>query len=65
MSDCLRDKGVKSILVVMVDDEPTVSDNSEASHTLPHTDEAIERSLKGFGIEIWNWKKTDTFSEVI
>ncbi|KAK4654212.1 hypothetical protein QC762_0063250 [Podospora pseudocomata] len=33
VSDCLRDKGVKSILVVMVDDEPTVSDNSEASHT--------------------------------
>ncbi|KAI1474288.1 subtilisin-like protein [Daldinia eschscholtzii] len=30
-----------------------------------HGDEAIEKALNGFGVEIWNWKKRDLCFEVI
>ncbi|KAK0625338.1 hypothetical protein B0T17DRAFT_270505 [Bombardia bombarda] len=31
----------------------------------PHSDEAIEEALSGFGVEIWDWKKPDICSDVI
>jgi hypothetical protein len=48
-------KSVKTILKVIVDDleEPS------------HSDEAIETCLKGMGVEVWDWRKTDLCSEVI
>ncbi len=51
----LRKQGVKTILKVMVDD----------SHTISHSDEAIEDALKGMDVEIWDWRRTDLCSEVI
>ncbi|KAI3325915.1 subtilisin-like protein [Xylariaceae sp. AK1471] len=51
----LRNKGVGTILKVVVDDL-----GSQA-----HGDEAIEEATKDFGIEVWNWKKTDLCAEVI
>ncbi|KAK3987707.1 intracellular serine protease [Cladorrhinum sp. PSN332] len=51
----LRTKGVTTILKVVVDD----------SISPPHTDEAIEDSLRNLGIEVWDWKKMDICSEVI
>jgi hypothetical protein len=51
----LRERDVTTILKVMVDDtlEPS------------HSDEAIEKALKGLGVEIWDWKRTDLCSDVI
>jgi hypothetical protein len=53
--DRLREKNVKTVLKVIVDDtvEPA------------HSDEAIEDALRDMGVEIWDWKKTDLCSEVI
>jgi hypothetical protein len=31
----------------------------------PHSDEAIEDALRGFGVETWDWKKPDICSDVI
>ncbi|KAI1123723.1 hypothetical protein F5Y10DRAFT_285770 [Nemania abortiva] len=51
----LRSKGVEKILQVIVDDLGPRA----------HGDEAIEASTKGFGVEVWNWKKVDLCAEVI
>jgi hypothetical protein len=51
----LRDNYVREILMVIV------IDNGNPSHS----DEAIERALQGFGIEVWDWKKLDLNSDVI
>ncbi|KAK0654991.1 hypothetical protein B0T16DRAFT_383971 [Cercophora newfieldiana] len=51
----LRQKGVRTIIRVVVDD----------CFTPPHTDEAIEEALRGMDVEIWDWKKTDLSTEVI
>jgi hypothetical protein len=50
-----NEKGVKTILKVIVEDlqEPA------------HSDEAIEDALEGAGVEDWDWRKTDLCSEVI
>ena len=54
--DWLRKKGnVKAVLRIIVEDDP---DN-------PHSDEVIEDTLKGLGVEIWDWKKYDICSETI
>ncbi|KAI1156417.1 hypothetical protein F4825DRAFT_475545 [Nemania diffusa] len=51
----LRTKGVETILQVIVDDLGPQA----------HGDEAIEEATKGFGVEVWNWKKIDLCAEVI
>jgi len=53
--DFLREKKVKRVLKVIVDD---TSDP-------PHSDESIERCIGGLGCEIWDWKKVDLCSETI
>ncbi|KAK1757348.1 hypothetical protein QBC47DRAFT_399689 [Echria macrotheca] len=45
----LREKGVERILKVIVDD----------SKSPPHSDEAIEMSLKPFRVEVLDWSKPD------
>lgn len=47
--DWLRDKGVKRILKVTVDDREGI----------PHSDEAIEKVLYEFDAEIPDWQKVD------
>jgi hypothetical protein len=51
----LRDKKVKHVIRVIVDDleEPA------------HSDEVIENALGGLKVEIWDWRKTDLCSETI
>ena len=51
----LRNKSVKRVIRVIVDDtlEPS------------HSDEAIETALGGLKVEIWDWKKTDLCTETI
>lgn len=51
----LRDKKVKRVIRVIVDDleEPA------------HSDEAIENALGGLKVEVWDWRKTDLCSETI
>lgn len=52
----LRNKGVKRIIRVIVDDtliEPA------------HSDDAIEKALEGLGVEIWDWQKFDLCTETI
>jgi len=52
----LKDVGnVKEILRIIVEDDP--------EH--PHDDETIERTIKGLGVEVWDWKKYDISSETI
>ncbi|KAK6360673.1 hypothetical protein TWF730_006807 [Orbilia blumenaviensis] len=51
----LRSQGVKKIIQVIVVDNGDIS----------HSDEAIEKSLSGFEVEIWNWKKVDLWAGVI
>lgn len=51
----LYNKGVRRILKVEVDD----------SGKIPHSDEAIQRSLERFVIEHLNWKKIDLDPRVI
>lgn len=53
--DRLRGKGVTTILKVTVDDTLAPA----------HSDEAIEDALRGLGVEIWDWKRTDLCSDVI
>jgi len=51
----LRNKSVKRVIRVIVDDtlEPF------------HSDEAIETALGGLKVEIWDWKKVDLCTETI
>lgn len=51
----LRSKKVRKIMRIKVEDD----DNDF------HSDELIEQSLKGFGIEEWNWFKWDMCIETI
>lgn len=53
--DFLREKKVKRVLKVIVDDTTDT----------PHSDESIERCIGGLGCEIWDWKKIDLCSETI
>jgi hypothetical protein len=53
--DWLKDKKVKQILEIIVEDD---QEN-------PHWDEVIAEAVKGFGVEVWNWKKFDLCSETI
>ncbi|KAK0645718.1 hypothetical protein B0T16DRAFT_327967 [Cercophora newfieldiana] len=53
--DHLRAKGVNTVLKVIVDD----------THNPSHSEDAIEKALKGLGIEVWDWKRPDLCSEVI
>ncbi|KAL2842897.1 hypothetical protein BJY01DRAFT_235833 [Aspergillus pseudoustus] len=50
-----RLKGVTTVLKIVVED----------LEGQPHTDMAIERSLRGKGVEIWDWRKVDMCPEVI
>lgn len=52
----LRDRGVNTILRVIVDDS-----------VKPHSDQAIEDALRldQMGVEIWDWKKADLCPQVI
>lgn len=50
----LKQKGVKKIISISVDD---VDSN-------PHSDEAIE-SLRSFNVEEWDWRRVDLCSSVI
>ncbi|KLU90795.1 hypothetical protein MAPG_10646 [Magnaporthiopsis poae ATCC 64411] len=43
------DAGVRKIIELAVDD----------SHSPPHTDSVIERSVQRFDVEVWDWRKTD------
>lgn len=51
----LRNKGVKRVIRVIVDD----------TLTLAHSDEAIEKALGGLKVEVWDWKKFDLCTETI
>ncbi|TGO35166.1 hypothetical protein BHYA_0168g00220 [Botrytis hyacinthi] len=51
----LKDKGVKRILKVIVDD----------SNTPAHSDEAIENALQGFDVETLDWRKVDLCPETM
>lgn len=53
--DWLREKGVKRILKVIVDDLEGPA----------HSDEAIEKVLHGFDVEILDWRKVDLCPELI
>lgn len=53
--DFLRDKGVKRVLHIIVDDEESPA----------HSDEAIEKALSGLKVEIWDWRKIDLCSETV
>lgn len=51
----LRENSVKKIIKVVVVDDGNPS----------HSDEAIEKALKPFEIEVWDWKKLDISSDVL
>lgn len=51
----LRDCGVSSIMTVRVIDYGDVG----------HSDEAIEKCMKGFGVRSWNWYRLDLPCDVI
>jgi hypothetical protein len=53
--DLLQTKGVSKIIRVIVEDD----------NKTPHRDEIIVELCQDFGIEEWDWKKTDLCSEVI
>jgi hypothetical protein len=53
--DFLREKYVKRVIRVIVDD----------TNDPPHSDESIEKCLGGLGVEVWDWKKIDLCSETI
>lgn len=53
--DFLRNKKVKRIIRVIVDDKDDV----------PHSEEAIQRALKDFSVEIWDWQKYEICTETI
>jgi hypothetical protein len=53
--DWLRKENVETI------NEVTVIDSTEPSHS----DAAIESALRGFDVEIWDWKKLDLNCDVI
>lgn len=51
----LRSCGVESVMKV------SVTDNGDVSHS----DEAIEAGMKGLGVRVWNWWRTDLCCDVI
>lgn len=51
----LREKGVKRVIRVIVDDTGKPE----------HSDEAIEKALAPFKIEVWDWRKFDLCTETI
>lgn len=51
----LKNKNVRNIIKVMVDDKSDVA----------HSDEAIEQSLEAFDIEILDWRKMDMDPETL
>lgn len=51
----LRNKGVKRVICVIVEDTIDPA----------HSDEAIEQALKGLKMEIWDWKKFGLSTETI
>jgi hypothetical protein len=51
----LRENKVKTILRVIVQDR----------HPVSHSDEMIERCLKDFNVEVWDWNKLDICSSTI
>ncbi|KAI9793750.1 MAG: hypothetical protein M1833_000696 [Piccolia ochrophora] len=51
----LRQKGVKRVLSVLVDDMDVPA----------HSDESIEHALEGLKVEVWNWRKFDLCVETI
>ncbi|PYH81025.1 subtilisin-like protein [Aspergillus uvarum CBS 121591] len=53
--DFLRKKGVSRILRVIVDDILYPA----------HSDEAIEQAIRGFGVEVWDWRKIDISLDTI
>ena len=55
MFEFLRNKGVKRIVRVVVADQEGIA----------HSDEAIERALIGFEVEIWDWQRFDICTETI
>ncbi|KAL4967299.1 uncharacterized protein BDV14DRAFT_207526 [Aspergillus stella-maris] len=50
-----RLKGVTTVLKIVVED----------LDGQPHTDMAVEKSLRGKGVEIWDWRKVDMCPDVI
>ncbi|KAH0558881.1 hypothetical protein GP486_004487 [Trichoglossum hirsutum] len=53
--DWLRDKKVKRIIKVNVQDDREIA----------HSDEVIENALQSFDVEVWQWKKIDICIETI
>jgi hypothetical protein len=53
--DWLRNNGVEKIMKVIVIDDTQPS----------HSDSSIEAALKGFEVEVWDWKRPDLSTEVI
>ncbi|RAK81430.1 S8 family peptidase [Aspergillus fijiensis CBS 313.89] len=53
--DFLRKKRVSRILRVIVDDLLCPA----------HSDEAIEQAIRGFGVEVWDWRKIDISIDTI
>lgn len=51
----LRNKGVQRVIRVIVDDTLAPA----------HSDEAIEKALKGLKVEIWDWRKVDLSTDTI
>ena len=51
----LRNKGVKRVIRVIVDDTLNPA----------HSNEAIEKALGGLKVEIWDWKKFDLSTDTI
>lgn len=51
----LRRNNVKKIIKVIVVDDGDI----------PHSEDAIEASLKNFGVEVWDWRKLDICSDTI
>ncbi|KAI9779172.1 MAG: hypothetical protein M1839_007707 [Geoglossum umbratile] len=52
-------KGVKKIIKVIAEDN--VDDDS----SIAHSDEVIEKALCRFGVEVWDWRKTDISIDTI
>lgn len=58
----LRKEDVTKIFKVEVDE---FGDDPLNTNIVPHTNKAIRESLRGFDVEILNWKKFDLCSETI
>ncbi|KAH0545484.1 hypothetical protein FGG08_000485 [Glutinoglossum americanum] len=55
----LSSKKVERIIKVIVED------NVQDDHAIPHSDQAIEDSLRDFDVEVWDWRKTDISIDTI